>query len=98
MDYSHYPSTGLQQQWLRAYLEAYKEHKGLGGSVTDREVEVLYVQVNRFTLASHFFWGLWALIQASLSTIDFDFLGYAVLRFNQYYKMKPQVLALHLPQ
>lgn len=25
--------------------------------------------------ASHFFWGLWALIQAKYSTIDFDFLG-----------------------
>lgn len=25
--------------------------------------------------ASHFFWGLWALIQAKVSTIDFDFLG-----------------------
>ncbi|KAG7259200.1 hypothetical protein CRUP_018987 [Coryphaenoides rupestris] len=58
VDYSHYPSAGPQKQWLRAYLEAYKEHKGLGGPVTDHEVEVLYVQVNRFTLASHFFWGL----------------------------------------
>ena len=50
VDYSHYPDKGLQQEWLRAYLEAYKEHKGQGGPVTDREVEVLYVQVNRFTL------------------------------------------------
>ncbi|CAL8318744.1 unnamed protein product [Lota lota] len=98
VDYSHYPDKGLQQDWLRAYLEAYKEHKGQGGQVTDREVEVLYVQVNRFTLASHYFWGLWALIQASLSTIDFDFLGYAVLRFNQYYKMKPEAMALHFPE
>jgi hypothetical protein len=50
VDYSHYPDKSLQQEWLRAYLEAYKEHKGQGGPVTDREVEVLYVQVNRFTL------------------------------------------------
>ena len=50
VDYSHYPDKSLQQEWLRAYLEAYKEHKGQGGPVTDREVEVLYVQANRFTL------------------------------------------------
>ncbi|KAK2502678.1 hypothetical protein MC885_020383, partial [Smutsia gigantea] len=44
--------------------------------------------------ASHFFWGLWALIQAKYSTIEFDFLGYAIVRFNQYFKMKPEVTAL----
>ncbi|CDQ84471.1 unnamed protein product [Oncorhynchus mykiss] len=98
VDYSHYPERSLQLQWLRSYLEAYKEHKGQGSEVTETEVEVLYVQVNRFSLASHFFWGLWALIQAEFSTIDFDFLGYAVLRFSQYFKMKPEVAALNFPE
>ncbi|MEQ2280100.1 Ethanolamine kinase 1 [Ameca splendens] len=98
VDYSHYPERPFQLQWLRSYLEAYKEHKGQDGVVTDREVEILYVQVNKFALASHFFWGLWALIQAKFSTIDFDFLGYAKLRFNQYFKMKPETAALTLPE
>ncbi|XP_014008558.1 ethanolamine kinase 1 isoform X3 [Salmo salar] len=98
VDYSHYPERSLQLQWLHSYLEAYKEHKGQGSEVTETEVEVLYVQVNRFSLASHFFWGLWALIQAAFSTIDFDFLGYAVLRFSQYFKMKPEVAALNFPE
>ncbi|KAF7693851.1 ethanolamine kinase 1 [Silurus meridionalis] len=101
VDYSLYPERSFQLQWLRAYLEAYKEYKDLGtevSEVSEAEVEVLYVQVNRFALASHFFWGLWALIQAQYSTIDFDFLGYAVLRFNQYFKMKPEVTALNFPE
>ncbi|XP_015253370.1 PREDICTED: ethanolamine kinase 1-like [Cyprinodon variegatus] len=97
VDYSHYPQRAFQLQWLRSYLEAYKEHKGQDGEVTDKEVEILYVQVNKFTLASHFFWGLWALIQAKFSTIDFDFLGYATQRFKQYFKMKPEAAALTLP-
>ena len=50
VDYSHYPGRSLQLDWLRSYLEAYKEYKGQGSQVTDREVEVLYVQVNRFSL------------------------------------------------
>lgn len=29
---------------------------------------------NRFSLASHFFWGLWSIIQARLSTIEFGYL------------------------
>lgn len=54
MDYSHYPARPFQLQWLRSYLEAYKEHKGQSNEVTDREVETLYVQVNRFALVSAF--------------------------------------------
>uniref|UniRef100_A0A8C2STA3 ethanolamine kinase n=1 Tax=Coturnix japonica TaxID=93934 RepID=A0A8C2STA3_COTJA len=98
VDYSLYPNRKLQEQWLRSYLEAYKEYKGFGTEVSEKEVEVLYVQVNQFALASHFFWGLWALIQAKYSTIDFDFLGYAVVRFNQYFKMKLEVMMLTLPE
>lgn len=52
MDYSHYPERAFQLEWLRSYLEAYKEHKGQGCEVTDREVEIIYVQVNRFALVS----------------------------------------------
>ncbi|MEQ2200811.1 hypothetical protein XENOCAPTIV_003441 [Xenoophorus captivus] len=49
VDYSHYPERPFQLQWLRSYLEAYKEHKGQDGVVTDREVEILYVaQPNSF--------------------------------------------------
>ena len=50
VDYSHYPDRAFQLQWLRSYLEAYKEHKGSAAAVTDGEVETLYVQVNQFAL------------------------------------------------
>ncbi|XP_010613716.1 ethanolamine kinase 1 [Fukomys damarensis] len=98
VDYSLYPDRELQSQWLRSYLEAYKEYKGFRTEVTEKEVEILFIQVNQFALASHFFWGLWALIQAKYSTIEFDFLGYAIVRFNQYFKMKPEVTALKVPE
>ncbi|XP_063785450.1 ethanolamine kinase 1 [Pseudophryne corroboree] len=98
VDYSLYPGRALQLRWLRAYLEAFKEYKGFTADVSENEVELLYVQVNQFALASHFFWGLWALIQAKYSKIDFDFLGYAIVRLNQYFKIKPEVMALALPE
>ncbi|XP_010852553.1 PREDICTED: ethanolamine kinase 2 [Bison bison bison] len=93
VDYSRYPARETQLLWLRYYLQAQK-----GTAVTPREVERLYVQVNKFALASHFLWALWALIQNQFSTIDFDFLRYAVIRFNQYFKVKPQVAALEMPK
>ncbi|XP_045697516.1 ethanolamine kinase 2 isoform X2 [Phyllostomus hastatus] len=93
VDYCRYPARETQLQWLRYYLQAQK-----GMAVTSREVERLYVQVNKFALASHFFWALWALIQNQFSTINFDFLRYAVIRFNQYFTVKPQVSALEMPK
>lgn len=52
VDYSLYPDRELQSQWLRAYLEAYKEFKGFGTEVTEKEVEILFIQVNQFALVS----------------------------------------------
>ncbi|XP_062843026.1 ethanolamine kinase 2 [Trichomycterus rosablanca] len=97
-DYSLFPSREMQLDWLHTYLKAYKHFTKKGEEVNQCELETLYVQVNKFSLASHFFWGFWALIQAKYSSIDFDFLGYAVLRFNQYFKTKPMVMALKIPE
>ncbi|XP_038605133.1 ethanolamine kinase 2 isoform X1 [Tachyglossus aculeatus] len=101
VDYSLYPGRETQMLWLQHYLQAHKQlskdHPG-ETAVTPREVERLYVQVNHFALASHFFWAFWALIQNQYSTIDFDFLRYALIRFNQYFKAKPLVTALEMPK
>ena len=34
------------------------------------------------------FWGLWAIIQARHSPIDFDFMEYARMRFKGYFYLK----------
>jgi thiamine kinase-like enzyme len=60
---------------------------GAGGASTtwsDAQVEVMTEWVDRFLLASHFWWGLWALVQARHSPIDFDFEGYAIKRLRGY--------------
>jgi len=46
------------------------------------------IVLRRFTLASHLFWGSWAVVQSSMSSIDFDFIGYAKLRFDGYFYHK----------
>lgn len=69
VDYTRYPSRDFQLRWLRVYLQSYLQKS----DVSDTEVERLYVQVNQFALAAHFFWIIWSLIQAEHSTIDFDY-------------------------
>jgi len=34
----------------------------LGYDVIDDEIFTLYREVNKFALASHFYWGIWALV------------------------------------
>lgn len=44
------------------------------------ELDALVASATAFSLASHLYWGVWALIQARHSPIDFDFLDYHALR------------------
>ncbi|XP_074533994.1 ethanolamine kinase 1 [Halichoeres trimaculatus] len=94
VDYSLYPSRELQSDWLTAYLESYKQSSGQEVTVTEAEVTQLYVQVCKFSLASNFFWGLWAILQSRFSSIDFDFQRYAMARLNYYFEKKEEYFRL----
>jgi ethanolamine kinase len=53
----------------------------------DQEDYVLFFRalckwLDRFALASHLYWGFWAIVQEEHSPIDFDFIGYGKLRFE----------------
>ncbi|XP_046665616.1 ethanolamine kinase 1 [Homalodisca vitripennis] len=93
VDFSRYPSQSLQWDWLRIYLTEYT-----GCPPSDDQIHSLYVQVNKFALAAHFLWGVWALVQAEHSNIDFDFLEYAGLRLNEYFSKKESFLAMKMPR
>ncbi|KAK2718081.1 ethanolamine kinase 1-like isoform X3 [Artemia franciscana] len=94
VDYSLYPSDEFQIEWLKVYLRYYKslKYSSENISIAHEEVTILCKHVNLFSLASHFFWALWALVQATQSTIDFDFLGYAIVRFDEYFSKKKLLL------
>ncbi|XP_041110580.1 choline kinase alpha-like isoform X2 [Polyodon spathula] len=85
----NYPSREQQLHFLRHYLS---EFSGIKGDVEhdDRAKieEEMIIETNRFALASHFLWGLWSIIQAKLSTIEFGYMDYAHSRFDAYFKQK----------
>eukprot|EP01111_Echinosteliopsis_oligospora_P012049 TRINITY_DN4097_c0_g1_i2.p1 TRINITY_DN4097_c0_g1~~TRINITY_DN4097_c0_g1_i2.p1 ORF type:complete len:308 (+),score=75.63 TRINITY_DN4097_c0_g1_i2:200-1123(+) len=85
VDYSLFPSRETQLTFLREYLQA------LGEEATPEKLEKLLAEVELFVLASHLYWGFWALIQSQNSEIDFDFFGYSKARFDQYYKVKQSI-------
>ncbi|KAJ0091329.1 hypothetical protein Patl1_13122 [Pistacia atlantica] len=88
-DYSLYPNTDEQYHFFRHYLRPDKPDE-----VSDKDLEALYVETDTFMLASHIFWALWALIQAKMSPIDFDYLGYFFLRYNEYKRQKERCFLL----
>ncbi|XP_038561764.1 ethanolamine kinase 1-like isoform X2 [Micropterus salmoides] len=91
---SLYPSRELQRDWLMAYLESYKQSTGHEVTVTEAEVTQLYIQVCKFSLASNFFWGLWAILQSQYSSIDFDFQRYSMARLRFYFEKKEEYFGL----
>ncbi|XP_069970597.1 ethanolamine kinase 1 [Penaeus vannamei] len=92
IDYNRYPNEEFQRNWIRSYLSYYQSV--LPEKVEESQISRWYVWVNKFALASHVFWGVWALLQACHSAIDFDFFGYALIRLDEYTKRKEEFLAL----
>ncbi|XP_024912257.1 choline kinase alpha isoform X3 [Cynoglossus semilaevis] len=84
-----YPSKAQQLHFIEHYLrESHCGFDDLSEEEQRRLKEDMYQEVNRFSLASHFFWGLWSIIQARLSTIQFGYLDYALARFDAYFQQK----------
>ena len=93
MDYAKlYPDREFQLKWLIIYLEELKRDEGK--EVAEEEVLLTYKIVNKFALTVRLLWGTWALVQAQVSKLDFDFIGYSTLIFNEYKKRKPEFLSL----
>ncbi|KAF0709724.1 hypothetical protein AaE_012788 [Aphanomyces astaci] len=78
---------GVQVQFYKAYLAAASPallHSLTQDHHLDEFVAALHDAGNLYALASHLFWGLWAVVQASNSTIEFDFLEYARVRLEAF--------------
>ncbi|CAN4077942.1 unnamed protein product [Withania somnifera] len=88
-DYSLYPSKNEQFHFFRHYLDSDQPNK-----VPENDLEALYVETSTYMLASHLYWALWALIEAKMSSIDFDYIRYFFLRYNEYRKRKEKCFSL----
>ncbi|XP_043820927.1 choline/ethanolamine kinase isoform X2 [Dromiciops gliroides] len=99
-DYSHrespfflmkpenYPSREQQLHFIRNYLSVIQGDEPPSPEEQTELEENMLVEANRFALASHFFWGLWSILQNIMSTIEFGYLEYAESRFQIYFSQK----------
>ncbi|KAM8778965.1 choline/ethanolamine kinase [Rhynchonycteris naso] len=92
---ANYPTRDQQLHFIRHYLVEVKKSETISQDEHRKLEEDLLVEVNRYALASHFFWGLWSILQASMSTIEFGYLEYAKSRFQLYFQQKEQLTSFH---
>ncbi|PWA58855.1 choline kinase 1 [Artemisia annua] len=86
LDYNVYPDLEERRRFVQAYLSS------TGNEPSDEEVVQLIDDIEKYTLANHLFWGLWGIISACVTKIDFDYMEYARQRFRQYWLRKSQLL------
>ncbi|XP_059565855.1 choline kinase alpha isoform X3 [Myotis daubentonii] len=84
-----FPTRKQQLHFISSYLAAFpNEIENLSNEEKFIIEEEMLVEVNRFALASHFFWALWSIVQAKISSIEFGYMEYAQARFDAYFHQK----------
>lgn len=79
-----YPTREQQDKFIAVYLAKTIED---GEKVDAVEIEEVRREVQCFTLASHLFWSLWAIVNV-YQVIEFGYWEYAICRLNQYVRCK----------
>lgn len=88
-EYERFPSPEQQRAFCRSYLEQDSLIKAQSVAVDDAAVQALVDEANSYVLVNHWYWGLWAVNQATTEGIeDFDYLTYAESRAQRYFDTK----------
>lgn len=88
-DYNMVPTKAHRHSFISEYVRTYIELTGEPLDHAD-ETKKLYEEVDIFRGVPGFFWGIWALIQAMISEIDFDYATYAESRLGEYWAHKAE--------
>ncbi|KAF2145632.1 uncharacterized protein K452DRAFT_305616 [Aplosporella prunicola CBS 121167] len=93
-DYNAMPTRSERREFLREYVLSYSSHlpQPLSETEMERSAEQLFREVDSFRGVPGFYWGIWALIQAKISQIDFDYASYAEIRLGEYWAWKDELL------
>ena len=91
LNWDIFPNEDTQKRFLKIYFENYYDLNQEEININDKINEMIE-DIKWFDLASNYYWGVWSLIQAALSTIDFNYNEYANLRFKRYFFIKNRLL------
>lgn len=90
-DYSAMPTRSQRHAFIHEYIKTYFKLSGnAAGADLEEETRKLMAEVDVFRGVPGFYWGIWALIQAQISNIDFDYASYAETRLGEYWAYKAE--------
>ncbi|KAG9885851.1 kinase-like protein, partial [Aureobasidium melanogenum] len=90
-DYTALPTRSQRADFIAQYLASYRNFAPVSDPETiEREKQQLINQVDTFRGLPGFYWGIWSLIQAEISQIDFDYASYADIRLGEYWAWKAE--------
>lgn len=96
-DHSAMPTKSQRRDFLRHYVTSFYDHiitenENLAVEIDLRAaIDQLYEQVDNFRGVPGFYWGVWSLIQSTISQIDFDYASYAEIRLGEYWAWKAEM-------
>lgn len=96
-EYPGCPTKSQRRDFLKHYVASFHYH-----SISDtdtcsveidfeKDIQQLYDQIDQFRGLPGFYWGIWGLIQAMISQIDFDYASYAEHRLGEYWAWKAEL-------
>jgi ethanolamine kinase len=79
--------------FIREYIKSYFAHLDVVKTAEELEEESqkLFDEVDLYRGVPGFYWGVWALIQAVISQIDFDYASYAEVRLGEYWAWRAEM-------
>lgn len=91
--YEQLPTRSQRRGFIQEYLRSYRAHKDAAAIPNGNSHQLGYDEssteffetIDRFRGVPGLYWGIWALIQAIISDIDFDYTSYAEKRLNEYW-------------
>ena len=92
-DYNALPTRTQRRGFIMEYVHSYFAHSGklIPAKEEEMEAERLFDEVDLFRAVPGFHWGIWALIQATISQIDFDYAAYAEVRLGEYWAWRGEM-------
>lgn len=87
-DYNRLPTRSIRMGFVAEYVRSYNSHTPPKAS--DDMVSRLFEEIDAFRGVPGLYWGIWALIQATISHIDFDYASYAEVRLGEYWAWRAE--------
>ncbi|VDK61566.1 unnamed protein product, partial [Onchocerca ochengi] len=92
IDEHQFPTDKLQHDFFVSYLNELEPFASM--TECNKKAKAMIEETRPFIPVSHFFWGVWGLLQVEVSPVDFGFAEYGRDRLGLYYKNKHLLLQL----